>query len=175
MWRTDSLEKTPMLGKIEGRRRRGWQRMRWLDGITDSMDMSLSKLWELWRTGKPGMLQSIGLQRIVTTEQLNWTGNSLWWGTPCIGSAKRERPPGTRQWSESWLSWMRDRGHYVKMCFPFNQCGNNRMEWKWMFLCVSWSHLSAVLTWLLMQMLFILSDEGFPHFYHQYSNICYYF
>ena len=72
MRRTDSLEKTLMLRKIEGKRRKGWQRMRWLDGITDSMDMSLSSgSW--WWTGKPDMLQSIGSQRVDTTEQLNWT------------------------------------------------------------------------------------------------------
>ena len=64
MWRADSSEKTLMLGKIEGRRRRGQQRMRWLDGITDSMDMGLLGLRELGWTGRPGVLQFTGLQRV---------------------------------------------------------------------------------------------------------------
>ena len=75
MQRTDSLEKSLMLGKIEGRRRRGWQKMRWLDCITNSMDMSLSKLWELVMDKRPGVLQSMGSQRVGHSwaTELNWT------------------------------------------------------------------------------------------------------
>ena len=77
LWSPDgnsSSEKTLMMGKIEGSRRRGGQRMRWLDGIADSMNMSLSRSWSWWWTGKPGMLQSIGSQ----SQTHNWVTELNW-------------------------------------------------------------------------------------------------
>ena len=137
MWRTDSLEKTLMLGNIEGRERSGSQKRRWLHGITNSMDMSRRE----WRTGKPSVLQSTGLQS--QTQPSDWTtkrrircGTSILWTTTQQEKEQATDTPkamheGVKQARHraSWVTPFTGRPRFTafRRCCSFDKlkvCGN---------------------------------------------------
>ena len=105
---TDSLEKTLMLGKIQGRRRRGWQRMRWLDGSPTQWTWVWVNSRSWWWTGKPGVLQSVGLRKSWTWlgnwTKLNWCKHTAYWKSPwCWERLRAEGDEGIRGW-DGWTA-----------------------------------------------------------------------
>ena len=118
-----------MLGKTEGRRRRGWQRVRWLDGITDSMDMSLSKLREIVKEREPGVLQSLGVTK-SQTQLRDWTATSpvsaipAWLylvAYPLMWGGRQRINKGARTVWPSWALWMSDRSA-IHLTWKHHRC-----------------------------------------------------
>ena len=120
IWRADSLEKTLMLGKIESRRGSGWQRMRWLDGITNSMDMSLSKLWEMVKDRETACCSPWGRKELDTTEQLNNNSNNNNSNNPDL---RRARWPGAQA---SWGSGLCHQLSHSMVAEAWGECGMGR-------------------------------------------------
>ena len=141
MRRANSLEKTLMLGKIEGRRRRGRQRMRWLDGITDSMDMRLGGSRSWWWTGRPGVLWFMGSQIVGHdwATELNWTETHILLDLePCPVSPPHSQP--LNKWrrphfffSKNFISFHPNTWKFTGVCAgrqDHNSEGNHRYRRK---------------------------------------------
>ena len=139
MWRTDSLEKSLMLGKIEGGRRSGWQRMRWVDGITDSMTWVRANSGSWWWTGRPGVLQSMGSHRVGhdwATELTDavfiyWRVNTIKMSVlPKLSSRFSEIQSKPQQILCVCVYWQDDPQIYIEIQIVINSQDYLRKEWQ---------------------------------------------